>query len=224
MEAFSVFLYIPLKEKVCATWLLEDAGVSVEHDVLIGLYRKEWLQFDLNQESYALHPVFIKFIYDKYKPKMEKHFGLIESCKKSLEVSESGNAIQCQLYIPFAESLINKSDMGRSKQQAKFIFALAYLFHYIAEFEKAEVWFKKSLKIYKDIHGDNWIDIANCYAALAGVYRNQEKYIKAKKLHIKSLEIYMREYGPCHPDTAYCYDDLAGMHMNCGEYEKRKVY
>lgn len=57
LEAFSVFPYIPLEAKTCNEWLLADAGVDEDVDILMGLYRKGWLQFDIEQGSYDLHPV-----------------------------------------------------------------------------------------------------------------------------------------------------------------------
>ena len=64
LEAFSVFPYIPLEAEMCNEWLLSDAGVSEDDDILMGLYQKGWLQFDIEQESYSMHPVFAQFIYE----------------------------------------------------------------------------------------------------------------------------------------------------------------
>ncbi len=108
LEAFSAFPYIPLAAETCNEWLLADAGVSEDDDILKGLYEKGWLQFDKEQESYALHPVFAKFIYAKCKPGAEKHPRLIEACQESLEIPASGSALECQKYIPFAESILKK--------------------------------------------------------------------------------------------------------------------
>lgn len=82
LEAFSVFPYIPLEKEICEQWLLADAKVREDNHVLFGLYRKGWLQFDKEQESYALHPVFAQFIYQKCKPSLEEHQGLIGECQK----------------------------------------------------------------------------------------------------------------------------------------------
>lgn len=94
LEAFSIFPYIPLEAETCNQWLLVDAGVSEDDDILMGLYQKGWMQFEMEQESYALHPVFAQFIYEKCKPKAEKHFRLIHSCEESLEVPESGRIVR----------------------------------------------------------------------------------------------------------------------------------
>lgn len=73
LEAFSIFPYIPLAAETCNEWLLSDAGVGEDSYILMGLYQKGWLQLDLEQESYALHPVFAQFIYNECSPKKENH-------------------------------------------------------------------------------------------------------------------------------------------------------
>lgn len=82
-----------------------DARVSEDDDILMGLYQKGWLQVDWEQESYAMHPVFAQFIYEKRKPNAEKHAGLIEACRDCMEIPDSGSALECQKFIPFAEKL-----------------------------------------------------------------------------------------------------------------------
>lgn len=97
LEAFSVLPYIPLTAEVCNEWMLADAGVSEEDNILMGLYQKGWMQFDIIQINYALHPVFVQFIYEKCKPKAENHLGLIKACQHYLEIPESGSAINLSL-------------------------------------------------------------------------------------------------------------------------------
>lgn len=48
LEAFSVFPYLPLPIETCNQWLLSDAGVEKDRAILKGLYRKGWLQFDMD--------------------------------------------------------------------------------------------------------------------------------------------------------------------------------
>lgn len=95
LEAFSVLPYIPLPTELCNQWLLLDARVSEDDDILMGLYQKGWLQVDWEQESYAMHPVFAQFIYEKRKPNAEKHAGLIEACRDCMEIPDSGSALEC---------------------------------------------------------------------------------------------------------------------------------
>lgn len=220
LEAFSVFPYIPLAAETCNEWLLADAGASEEDDILIGLYEKGWLQFDVEQESYALHPVFGQFIYDRYKPGSQNHLGLIESCRKSLEIPESGSALEGQKFIPFAEKMIEKLEIEKDFAQVDFIADIAYFLSYIAKYKKAEGLYRKMLHISERVLGGDHPDTATVYNNLAVVYRDQGKYKKAEELHEKSLRIRKRVLGEEHPDTATSYSNLAGVYGYQGEYRK----
>ena len=220
LEAFSVFPYIPLAAETCNEWMLADAGVSEEDDILIGLYEKGWLQFDVEQESYALHPVFGQFIYDRCKPESQNHLGLIESCRKSLEIPESGSALEGQKFIPFAEKMIEKLNMGEDIGQIGFIYSIAYLLYYVSEYKKAEELYAKSLRIGKKVLGENHLSTAISYNNLAVVYKSQGEYEKAEELYEKSLRIRKKVLGENHPSTAISYNNLAGVYLSQGEYEK----
>lgn len=217
LEAFSAFPYIPLAAGTCNEWLLADAGVSEEDDVLIGLYQKGWLQFDMGLESYTLHPVFSQFIYDKCKPTIANHYRLINSCRKSLEIPQTGSALQCQQYIPFAESIVEKIDMEKDLQ-IKFAYVLACVLQDTAEYKKAEKWFRIFSEICQSELGSDHPNTVVGYNNLAYVYEKQGNYGKAKELYEKSLKINERELGENHPNTAISYSNLAGVYVEQGEY------
>ncbi len=223
LEAFSIFPYIPLSAATCSEWLFADAGVSEEEDILTGLYQKGWLQFDEEQDSYALHPVFARFIYDKCKPQLGNHLELIEACRKRLDVLKSSSLSECQKYIPFAESMIIKLDMENNVVQAKFISALIFLLYYVAEYKKAEALCEKSLRIQERILGEEHPDTAETYNNLAFLYKVQGEYEKAKTLYEKSLRIREKVFGEEHSDTAVSYNNLAGVYMAQREYEKAEA-
>lgn len=220
LEAFSVFPHIPLGAAICDDWLLVDAGVGEDDDILAGLYQKGWLRFDMEQESYVLHPVFAQFIYEKCKPAMEKHAGLIKACKGYLEVPENGSPLECQRYIPFAENIIKKVNMENELVQAGMKAALAYLLQYIAEYEKAQELYSQVLEIRKRVLGREHPATAVSYNALASVYDSQGEYRKAERLYGKVLGIYERVLGEEHPDTAASYNNLASVYASQGEYRK----
>lgn len=220
LEAFSVFPYIPLETEICNEWLLADAGASEDDDILMGLYHKGWLQFDLNQESYALHPVFAQFIYEKCKPKAERHMGLIAACQKSLEIPRNGSVLKCTEYIPFAENMHERMDMGGGEQQAIFICVLAFLLEHIAEYKKAEKLFQKGLCISKKVFGTDHPSTAAVYNNLAYVYGQQGDYKKAEELYRKSLQINKKMLGEESLDVATNYDNLANVYSAQGEYGK----
>ena len=225
LEAFSVFPYIPLAAETCNEWLFADTGVDEDADILMGLYQKGWLQFDIEKESYALHPVFARFICEKCKPKSEKHLGLIEACQKKLKIPKNGSTLECQQYISYAESIIKKMDMRKSEEYVRFIDMLAYLLLYIAEYERAEKWYEELLKTSKDILGDNHLKIAIIYDNLSTSCLGRGQYERAEKLAQKSLQIRSNILGDNHPDVVDSYTILAGVYVKQGKYaEAEKLY
>jgi tetratricopeptide (TPR) repeat protein/predicted MPP superfamily phosphohydrolase len=220
LEAFSVLPYIPLAAEVCDEWMLADAGVSEEDYIFMGLYQKGWLQFDIVQANYALHPVFAQFIYEKCKPKAENHFGLIEACRQYLKIPESGSAINNQKFVLFAENISVKLIRENNEEQANFISDIAYLMYYIAEYKKAEELYKKALEISEQILGEEHPSTATSYNNLAGVYASQGEYKKAEELYKKALGIRERILGEEHLPTATSYNNLAGVYASQGEYRK----
>lgn len=222
LEAFSVFPYILLVVDVCNQWLLSDAGVGEDSDILKGLYRKGWLQFDTEQESYAMHPVFAQFIYEKCKPSKEKHHGLIKACQRNLEIPESGSAIECQKYIPFAESIVEKVDMEKDIEYVSFISSIAYLLYYIAEYKKAEELYEKELRIRERVLGEGHSDTATSYGYLAGVYEKQGEYDKAKELFEKSLTIYEKNSKENILYIAATYNNIALVYRQQGKDNEAK--
>ncbi len=219
LEAFSVFPYIPLKVEICNQWLLADAGVDEEDYVLMKLYQKGWLQFDMELESYAMHPVFAQFIYDKCKPSMDNHMRLIESCKKELVIPKSGLALECQQYIPFAENLLEKMPIENCTSKAEFIEILAHLLQHIAIYDKAEKLSKKCLDIRRKALGENHLDTARSYNNLAFVYVKKGEYKNAEKLCVKSLQIRKKVLDENDPDIAIGYNNLAVLYSIQGEYK-----
>ena len=182
LEAFSVLPYIPLPTELCNQWLLLDARVSEDDDILMGLYQKGWLQVDWEQESYAMHPVFAQFIYEKRKPNAEKHAGLIEACRDCMEIPDSGSALECQKFIPFAEKIVEKLNMGKELEQIGFLSKFAYLLHYVGQYRETEKLFNSLLKIDRERWGENHPEVAIGYSNMGSVYEEQGEYEKAKGL------------------------------------------
>ena len=199
---------MPLATEICNQWLLLDAGVSEDDDILTGLYEKGWLQFDMEHESYSLHPVFAKFIYEKCRPGIKTHHRLIEACQK---------------YIPFAEDIIEKMDMEGRIEQAKFIDSLAFLLYHIGEYKKSEGLFKKVLLINAKILGKEHPDTYNSYNNLAGLYESQGKYKISLSYYCKAYTIFLHKLGVNHPNTQKVYKnfELAYMAYNPeGDFEQ----
>lgn len=220
LEAFSVFPYIPLPAEVCNEWLLSDAGLKEEDDALIGLYRKGWLQFDFETDCFSMHPVFAQFIYEKCKPKWNWHHGLIKACHGSIRIPEENITLECERFIPFAESIVEKVDLDTWEEQVVFIGEIAFWLNYISEYEEAKKMYERYLELCRKIFGDSDITMAKAYNNLAGVYARMEEYERAESLYEESLRINKAQKGEKDPDTIKIYNNLAYIYDKMGEDSK----
>ena len=218
LEAFSLFPYIPLSAEMCNQWLLSDAGVEEDEDILVGLYRKGWLQFEIEQESYAMHPVFAQFIFEKYKPKLEEHCGLIEGCQKCLEIPENGVIYTCREFIAYAKNLIEK--IGVTDE---FCDKLAYLLVYIGEYSTAKEIYKEVLEFRLENLGPDHLNTAISYTNLATAYDSQGEFREAISLYNKALKIQEKATEGDPWELARSYNNLAYAYCREGEYKKAKA-
>lgn len=226
LEAFSIFPYIPLAAGTCNEWLLADAGVSEDDDILMGLFQKGWLQFDMEQEGYSMHPVFAQFIYEQCKPNVENHFGLVQSCQKRLSLSRKGNSflLACLKYIQFAEGIIANLDMKKNKIQILLMDELAFVWLQIDAYKKSEELYCKILELCKNVFGEYHSETALYYEDLAYVYGCQEDYKKGEKMYKRSVEIRESVLGKNHLDTAKSYNGLAYMYSLQNDYKNALAY
>ena len=231
LEAFSVFPYIPLAAETCNEWLLTDADVSEDDDILMGLYQKGWLQFYMEQEGYALHPVFAQFIYEKCKPNGEKHLGLIDACQKCLTIPDDGLVLERQKFITFAENIVWKLEMKNNIEKAEFIEAVARCFLVMENPQKAEEFYEIALEIYQSICGEEHYNTIRCIYGLAESNEFQDiskdKSKKARELYEKCLHICKKVLGDEHPYTIRCYNILAWLYSSSREMQLNyfvKVY
>lgn len=215
LEAFSVFPYIPLAAATCNEWLLFDAGVSEDDDIFMGLYCKGWLQFDMKQESYAMHPVFAKFIFEKCRPNVENHIKMINSCQQSIEIPKSGLDSKCQIFIPFAKNLIEKIGVG-----VEFCDKLVHLLVCIGEYGTAKELYEAVLDF--SLKNENPLSTASCYTNLATVYDSQGEFDEAINLYNKALRIQEKEAGSGNLETARSYNNLGYAYSRIGECNKAK--
>ena len=220
LEAFSAFPYLPLDFETLNRWLLKDAGASEEDDIIEGLYQKGWLQFFGEQDSYAMHPVFAKFIYDKREPAAEEHMGMIEACEDDIRIPEDGCALECQRYLPFALELINKIRIDESEIWRKFSADIAWLLYYAGMYKSAERIYEEVKRNCEGELGKRHPDTAVSYNNLAGVYASQGRYEEAEELYRKALKIREEILGERHPNTAVSYNNLASVYGREGRYEE----
>ncbi len=222
LEAFSVFPYIPLEKEICNQWLLADAGVSENDNVLFRLYRKGWLQFNIEQDSYALHPVFAQFIYEKCKPRMENHLKLIDSILERIN-QPMQFTFECWPFILFAINLYEKIDIEKKYIiRNKFTNQIAFWFKKIEEYEEAEKWYNISFNISKEILGECHPNTLRAYITLAEIHEDFGDYEIAEKEYRKilrnweSVSVEKKDFA----SITSIYDHLVSLYSNQEEYEK----
>jgi len=87
--------------------------------------------------------------------------------------------------------------------------------HYEMEnLEKAEKYFKKSMKINLKCYGENHFEVANSYEHFAKLWKKLGNLQKAEEFCKKSLTIFQHLYGENHPQTAKGYSFLANLCKN----------
>ncbi len=222
LEAFSVFPYIPLAAETCNEWLLADAGVSEDDDILMGLYQKGWLQFDIEQESFALHPVFAQFIYEMCKPEWKEHKGMVEECQKCIEIPKSGFALESWENVSFAESIIEKMNMEKSENSIKFVGATSNLIFNAVEYEEAGKLHKKFLETTGNESGAKCLYMIANYRNLIKMCGEQQKEGNMKALYKRSLQISEKVLGNEYSDMTTNHIKLPMVYNRQREYEKVK--
>ncbi len=220
LEAFSVFPYISLAAETCNQWLLADAGVSEDDDILTGLYEKGWLQFDMEQESYSLHPIFAEFICEKCKPKAENHVYMMKLFENDAEELINYNALELPVLVLISESISKKIVMRNNHGLSDFVFDFIFLLIYLGRYEKAEQWCKNILNVYEEELEKNYKYKARIYWKLAQVYECKRDFPNAKMFYIKSRMIYEKELGENHYETALIYIGLASIYIFEEKYGK----
>ncbi len=220
LEAFSVFPYLPLDFETLNRWLLKDAGAGEEDDIIEGLYQKGWLQFFGEQDSYAMHPVFAKFIYDKCKPAAEGHMGMIEACEDDIRIPKDGYVLECQKYLPFAMELMNKIKIDEGEVWRGFSGHIAKSLSYAGMYKSAERIYEEIKRNCEGELGERHPDTEGSYNNLAYVYVRQGKYREAEELFRKALKIREEIVRERHPGTASSYDNQASLYAIQGKYKK----
>lgn len=194
LEAFSVLPYIPLSAELCNQWLLKDAQAVESDDILFGLYQKGWLQFDISQESYALHPVFAQFIYHSHMPQYPNHTFLFESLGEENKVDEYGRYIGEIEYLPFFESLIRLEYMFWDKITIYYniMFSAKYS---MGLYEEALLFAMNDIDFHKKHFGEDEALIAKYNAA--GVCYSQLGKANESLAMFKRCLVLLKEYPTC---------------------------
>lgn len=220
LEAFSVFPYIPLSAEICNQWLLADSGAGEEDDILQGIYQKGWLQFDMEQESYSLHPVFAQFIYHSHKPQYPYHTFLFESVQQKNKVDEYGRYVGEIIYLPYFESLGKLNDIFWEKTN-EYYYIMCSAKYSMGLYKEALLFAIKDIEFYKYCFGENEFLIAKlnvaglCYNLLGKMKESLEMYNNCLEL--------LKKYPNC-GDKLLILSNILSIYIQEMDFDKTKAY
>ncbi len=157
----------------------------------------------------------------------------IES-KENIPTKEQNNSLPLQYIYGSMKQQEKQQEIQRLKKRLKSIEDnkeksilynnLAGLYRSQGDYQKAEEFYLKALKIREEVLGTNHPDTATTYNNLALLYRSQGDYQKAEEFYLKALKITEEILGTNHPDTATTYNNLAGLYYLQGDYQKAEEF
>ena len=221
-------------------WLIDEGGKALEAS-----------SYPLAQ-AFLIHPiekvmnVLLADLSDNDILVLEK---AIENLEKTLQndtitklyqvinnVLEPNNILTASLYVKSIKHLpeeqrkieLDKISLYLIKEENKiagnFYFYLAEQFVFIAEYDKAIEYYKKSLAIDLKVHGDLHPSTGICYNNLGMVWNYMEEYNKSIEYYKKDLVISLKTNGDKHPSTGICYNNLGLVWTDKGKYDEALDY
>ena len=95
-----------------------------------------------------------------------------------------------------------------------------FISQYIADYNKAQVYFQKGLKLSIAKSGEQSERSGTQYANIGETYWYLGDYEKALEFHNKALSIRKKVFGEEHPDVAHSYHGIGADYYAMGDYEK----
>jgi len=155
-----------------------------------------------------------------------------------LEKENNSPSFIIKIKLLQADAYYKISDLEKSKSLYDFIIrntkdsiqiAQAYngigsYYYMVSDFENAEEYYNRALKIYKIIFNichTKTIQIKYNLGLIAG---KTGDYRTSEINFIESLKIYHKKFGEYHPKTAEAYSVLGGVYMNQDNFEKAILY
>ena len=119
-----------------------------------------------------------------------------------------------------APSLQDGGDFLEPLDAAANLNGLATVYYFEGQFQKAELFFKRSLAIREKALGVEHPDVARSLNNLGLLYNDQRQYAKAEPLYQLALAILNKTLGAEHPDVAVCLDNYATLLKRTGRTEE----
>ncbi|MCD4833824.1 MAG: CHAT domain-containing protein [Bacteroidales bacterium] len=102
--------------------------------------------------------------------------------------------------------------------------SLGMQYYYQSKNDSTLFYWKKALKIRKELFGEKHIDIAKNYNNVGIVYNNKNKYDLALQYYFKSLQIYKELLGEKHTLVAMSYNNIGNVYAKKNEHDLALQY
>ena len=204
-----------------------ESWLGYDGDNLEKLTKDGWLSY--KDGSYAMHPMvkeIIRLDYDDGKAPQgtATHFLDFISDYKNGYFNESEIYTSTQRKIAIAEAVLEAAETEESELFANIYHNIGDGLEQLADFDKALVYYEKSLKIKEKVLGDEHPSTATTYNNIAGVYEDMGDYGRALEYYEKALKICEEVLGKEHPYTAMTYNNIAGVYEDMGDYGRALEY
>ena len=163
------------------------------------------------------------------KQKAHKLFETIKKSNPNKEVSAFASyqlGLLAYYFSNFRQATQYFEEAVRLKNKnADYLTWAAKLLHDSAvDYQKAEKYYMKALKISKKALNKNDPNISKIYNSLANLYRDQGRYEEAEEYCENALEIFQETLAKNHPYIAETYGNLANLYKDQAKYEKAETH
>lgn len=197
-------------------WLDEN-----NFDRINELKNRGWIEYNEETKQYSLHPVISMFFYGKmYEKRWQECDSLVYKAYAFIkDFDEIKDFDRHKEVIDFGDYAI-KRIVKESLPCSYFYHSYALIQHNIGSYDKALEYYNKSLKIQKEMTGDNTISVSNICSNMSSALHAMGEYDKSMEYFKKSLEIKKRIVRKESISLAAKYYNIASEYYKKLEYDK----
>ncbi len=224
---------LPANIPIPYKFLKEYLGDKHLEGKLRDLSKKGWIEFregyiEIHQivKDYLLHSVGVSF------EDVEKQIDyLIDDLLKNSANPQTAVKIRKKGLLEVLDGIGKSLDLLIEEIKEEFRLKIAIyfnnlglIFHNSGDYDKAEDYYLKALKIREKVLEENHPDLATSYNNLGLLYHDKGDYDKAEDYYLKALNIREKVLEENHPDLATSYNNLGSLYHAKGDYDKAEDY
>lgn len=143
---------------------------------------------------------------------------IAQRCYAKFESFKLQNQFDSAAYYIELRASLDTSMVGWQQGAAEFIR------EYLADYNKALVYFNTGLRNAIALYGANSDTAALCYNNIGVIYDDQDNYEQAMDHYNKALNIWKENHGENHPEVATSYNNIGNIYAKQGDYKQALDY